>query len=315
MKRDIILKQISDNLAFSSKGIALENILGLFDSNRIAQVFFMQLFSIVFEEYKDLKDLDVLNDITNYKAVDLGDEKMKIAFQITSEASSKKIKDTIKKFLEENLDIKYKKLVIVIIGIKLKYSTKFDTKNRFELEVWDDEYIIKKINTISDIKKLEKIQNFLKDNLDEFKFPENLFDKDIEKCINILKRDFGSVNSIKNNITKRDENFIENKNIANNISKDFFRKQIRGHLRHNSQIIDFLSRDENFEMKKKYFDITEAMQRFYTINKKDFCSFEDVFYAIYNKVNTYKDNIPGVDIKLKILLHNMYFNCDIGDNP
>jgi len=56
-KKEPIIKKISDNLAFSSKSTALKNVIGLFDSNRIAQDFFAELFSLVFG-YENLKELE-----------------------------------------------------------------------------------------------------------------------------------------------------------------------------------------------------------------------------------------------------------------
>ena len=110
-----MIKEISDNLAFSSKSTALKNVIGLFDSNRFAQDFFAELFSLIFG-YDNLKELDKLNDIVNYPAIDLGDENAKISFQITTQKDSQKIKDTIKKFIEHKLYNRYDRLVVFIIG-------------------------------------------------------------------------------------------------------------------------------------------------------------------------------------------------------
>ena len=35
---------------------------------------------------------------------------------------------------------------------------------------------------------------------------------------------------------------------------------------------------------------------------------------VFKRLNIYEDEGIALDMKLKILLHNMYFNCDIGDN-
>lgn len=44
-----------------------------------------------------------------YPTIDLGDTNAKIAFQITSEKSIQKIKKTLKKFEENNLENSYNK--------------------------------------------------------------------------------------------------------------------------------------------------------------------------------------------------------------
>lgn len=316
-KKELIIKAISDNLAFSSMSTALKNVIGLFDSNRIAQDFFAELFSLVFG-YENLKELDKLNDVVNYPAIDLGDEKAKIAFQITTDSKSSKIKDTIKTFNIHKLYKTYDRLIIFIIGKKESYTTSFDTQSMFvfnkEKDIWDDIFLIKEIDKL-DISKLEQIQIFLKDNLVEFKFPERLFSNDIKKCIEIFKRDFGSHKTIGISLRRDGNDFIKKKNKINNLSWDFFKEKIRGHLQYNKDIFDFLSDPINSALQKDYLEISQAIQEYYKDPSNNYASFEDVFGGVFKKLNTYYDEVPGINTKLKILLHNMYFNCDIGDSP
>ncbi len=319
-KKELIIKAIADNLAFTSKSTGLRNILGLFDSNRIAQDFFVWLFSLVFG-YKNLKELDKLNGIVNYPAIDLGDEVKKIAFQITTKKDSGKVKDTIEKFIFYKLYKKYDRLVIFIIGEKQGSYVDFDTKGNFifnkESDIWDDNFLIKEIDKITDIQKLEEIKKYLEENLVEFKFPENLFPSDIKKCIEILKRDFWSSEtlSLSLNIKREDDNFIKDvKNPANNLSWEFFKDKIRGHLQYNQDIVDFLQSPINQELQKDYLKITQAIQDYYKNSENKFSSFEEVFRKVFDKCNIlYDDDLNK--IKIMILLHNMYFNCDIGHNP
>lgn len=317
-KKEILINDIANNLAFSSVSTARKNVIGLFDSNRIAQDFFAGLFQLVFG-YSNLKELDKLNDIVNYPAIDLGDEIEKIAFQITTKKDSEKIKDSIQKFINHELYKKYDRLIIFIIGEKQNsYTTEFDTQNKFSFnkntDIWDDTFLIKEINKITEISKLEEIKKFLEGNLLEFKFPENLLDKDIEKCIAILKRDFGSTGQIETTLD-RDENFIRRKNEINSISLEFFNEKIRGHVAtHNKDIFDFLQDPINKKIQEDYLQVSQAIQDFYTNSENNFSSFEEVFRQVFDKCNIlYDDNLNK--IKIMILLHNMYFNCDIGHNP
>lgn len=312
-----LIKSITDNLAFSSKSTSLENVIGLFDSNRIAQDFFAWLFSLIFW-YTELKDLDKLNDITNYPAIDLWDENAKIAFQITTRKDSEKIKDTIKKFIFHKLYNKYDRLIIFVIWNKQEtYTTIFNTDWKFQFnkdsDIWDDTTLANEISKL-DVDQLEKIEYFLRNELLEFKFPENLFPQDIKKCIEILKRDFWSVQSILK-IIKRDDDFIENKNKINNISFEFFKEKIRWHVAcHNKNIFDFLSDPRNEQIQQDYLNIAEAIQLFYNDPLNNFNSFEEIFRRVYDVSNIlYDDNLNK--LKILILLHNMYFNCDIGNSP
>lgn len=315
-KRESLLKDISDNLAYLSKSTSLENSIGLFDSNRSAQDFFCQLFSLIFN-LKHLKNLDKLNNVTNTPAIDLSDEVAQIAIQITVDSSRDKISSTIDTFIKYQLYSQYKRLVVFIIGNKGNYEKEFDTKGKFNFDknkdIWDDEYIYKAINKIDDLEIIEKINLLFNNSLKEYKLPERLFSEDIKKCISILKRDFGSIDVIEKNLTIRNDDFIMKKNKINNVSWDFFISKIRGHLKYGSDILKFLTDPINNESQKSYLEVSKAIQQYYLDNKDKYTSFEDVFRNVFGKLNTYDDQISGV--KIKILLHNMYFNCDIGSNP
>lgn len=316
-KRTEIIKKIATNLAFLSKSTSLENVVGLLDNNRTAQGFFQGLFNLVLD--LKLVDLDIENNITNYPGIDLGDRSKKLAIQVTTDSSSTKIKDAIKVFQTHEKCAGFTRLIIFIIGNKLSYTTNFQTNGSFvfspEKDIWDDDYLIGEINKIQDNDKLHAILTFLEDWLSPVMFPEILIDEDIKNCISILKRDFGSSQQISAIIeSRKDDDFILKKNSTNNISWDFFKNAIGRHIKYNDQIVKFLTDPINKLSQNEYFEVTQAVQDFYHAQTKPY-SFESVFKAIFSKTNTYLDNIPGVDIKLKILIHNMYFNCDIGDNP
>ena len=318
LKNQRLISSITGNLAFLSKSTSLENVIGLFDSNRAAQDFYKGLLSLIFD-YTNLEDLDKFNNTTNYPAIDLGDVEAKIAFQITSDSSSTKIKDTIKKFLQHKLHENYDRLIMLIIGTKQSYSTSFDTQGKFtfskETDIWDDNYLINEIDKIESTQKLEDIEKYLKEKLEKYIDIERLFDEDIKQCIEILKRDFGTCEVIEFAIGKRDGTFIERKNEANNVSLEFFQRKIRGHLAKNKIINEFLSLPINKQIEKDYFSVCQAINGYYKSNRNRFLSFEEMFKEIFNHLNIYDDEIQGLNTKLKILLHNMYFNCDIGEQP
>lgn len=185
-----------------------------------------------------------------------------------------------------------------------------------EKDIWDDNFLIKEIDKL-DTKKLEEIRNFLKESLQDYSSPAILTDECIKRCIQILKRDFGSTDTLKTTLnTQRDgDNFIEDiKNPANNLSWEFFKGNIRGHIQYNEDILSFLRDPINEGLQKEYLAVSQNIQEFYKDPTNRYSSFENVFRDVFGKLNTYEDEGIGLDMKLKILLHNMYFNCDIGDN-
>jgi len=116
-------------------------------------------------------------------------------------------------------------------------------------------------------------------------------------------------------LVRSGSDFIEKKNEVNDLSWNFFKEKIRGHVKYNKEIFEFLSDPINRVLQKDYLDTSQAIQNFYKDPSNGFDSFEEVFGEVFRKLNTYDDEVPGLNTKLKILLHNMYFNCDIGDNP
>jgi hypothetical protein len=316
-KKTEIIQKIVSNLAFLSRSTSLENVIGLFDSNRTSQSFFKGLFNRIFD--LKLDELDIESGITNYPAIDLGDKKEKIAIQVTADSSSTKIKKTIDIFQTNKKCAGFSRLVIFIIGDKENYTTKFVTNGSFEFipsrDIWDEKYLITEINKIQDTDKLEGILKFLKEELSEFMFPEIFTQEDIKDCIAILKRDFGSAHSIRTSIEPRlGDDFMLKKNSVNNISWDFFKEKIRVHIKYNKDINDFLTDPINKDSQNSYFEVTQAIQDYYHKQQQPY-SFENIFRDVFAKLCNYDDEVPGLNMKLKIVLHNMYFNCDVGDNP
>lgn len=322
LQKQVIIQRITDNLSFNSGSIAMENALGLFDSNRGAQDFFRQLLKLTCG-YNNLEELDKLNDKTNYYAIDLGDKVARIAFQITTDNTSTKIKDTIEKFNKYALYDTYDRLVVFIIGKKKSYSTSFPTASKLkfdaEKDIWDDADFVKLINAIDDISKLREIYKYLDENLLEFKLPDHLTFDDIKNCIQYLKDSITGIlkdAEIKERQipAQRSDDFIARKNNVNNVTFEFFKANIQGHLSYGTMIQEFLSDPINADSLKDYELVSAAIQKFYIKNKADYASFEDVFIAIFGQLKPVYESNTKID-KVRILLHNMYFNCDIGDNP
>ena len=312
-----IIRHIAANIAFLSKSTSLENTVGLLDSNRNAQEFFKELFNLVLD--LDLKELDIENNTISFPGIDLGDSARGLAIQITTDSRSTKIKETIDTFQTNDKCSGFSRLIVFIIGNRQRYTTDFPTNGSFEFDpdkdIWDDNSLMAEINSIQDIHKLESVLTLLESWLSPIMFPEILISDDIKSCISILKRDFGSAQLIRSSIeSRKDDDFILRKNETNNMSWEFFKNKIGLHIKYNIDVNDFLKDPINKVSQDEYFEVTQAIQDHYHAQTKPY-SFEKVFKDIFSKICTYNDEVPGLDIKLKILVHNLYFNCDIGDNP
>ena len=68
-------------------------VMNMLDINIISEDILIPLFSVIFG-YTDLENLNRTEKV-NFPAIDLGDKKTKTAYQITSDPSSPKIKETL----------------------------------------------------------------------------------------------------------------------------------------------------------------------------------------------------------------------------
>ncbi len=114
------------------------------DPNRIVEGYFAKLFNNIFNSNFKVCDLITFEDGTNtdQPAIDLIEDRKKIAIQVTSDNSIDKIKHTINQFNKEGLDKKYNDLYVLIINTKKKYrnikSIKKDCKTKgYNLHIVD----------------------------------------------------------------------------------------------------------------------------------------------------------------------------------
>ena len=93
----------------------MKNAVGLFDINRISEDFYIPILSILF----NCDDLVNQNRIQhNFPAVDLGSNNTRQSFQVSSDASSAKIIETIKKFKSHKLYEDFDSLNILLLTQK-----------------------------------------------------------------------------------------------------------------------------------------------------------------------------------------------------
>ena len=150
------------------KGASAMNML---DINSISEDILIPLFSVIFG-YTDLENLNRTERV-NFPAIDLGDKKTKTAYQITSDPSSQKLKDTLTQFIKSELYKEYDRLMIYILTEKQKsYRVKFDDiiQDKFSFNIDNDilDYndLLKEISGFP-LAKLREIEKLLEDNFGE----------------------------------------------------------------------------------------------------------------------------------------------------
>lgn len=130
MNKEMYLKIITDSLGTLAHQVEYRNSINLFDINIVAEDFFKDFLNLVYGY--NLINLNIIEK--NASAIDLGDSASKIAIQVTSDNSSTKIDETIKKFVERKLYNQYDRLLFLILTRKKKYSKVFETNNLFDFD-------------------------------------------------------------------------------------------------------------------------------------------------------------------------------------
>ena len=314
------LSKIVVNLNSLAFFINKSNVLGLTDGNKLSENFFRDLLNDTFGY--NLKNLN--NDNPNCAGVDLGDEKEKICIQVTSDNSSEKIQESINKTENDGRHNNYDRIVIMIIGYKKKYKTTFNTtrfKFNFKKDIWDLSDIARKIQDSNDIGIATKVSDFLDSQLDPVIGinPIILNDQDMALLIDSIYDFLNHIESEdglkKFKLEKREDDFIIKKNYLNNVDDPLFNNEIKPNLKYDSEIADFLGNPINSEYQKKYFIVTSKLQKIYEDGQNDFQGMGELFGYVFNGVAGYNNRSTVDGSKLLVLLHNMYFNCDIGKNP
>ncbi len=87
LNKESYLKEVAKSLALLSNEVTILNAINLYDINIVAEDFFPGLLNLIYGyQLKNANDLE-----KNAPAIDLYDEVNKIAIQVTSDSSSKKI--------------------------------------------------------------------------------------------------------------------------------------------------------------------------------------------------------------------------------
>ena len=166
---------------------------------------------------------------------------------------------------------------------------------------------------------LERIQLWLKKytnicktlNLNKLLMPLDFSEKDLKEII----QSFSKVDLKKSGLStiplKRD---IEEKNVLNNLSKDYFNNVIKKNLTYFIQIKDFLENPINEMYLNKYQNTIDDINEEIIIHRDEYDKFEEILNHIYKFILNNCSELNNKRSMIRLFLHYMYYNCDIGKN-
>lgn len=103
------------------------------------------------------------------------------------------------------------------------------------------------------------------------------------------------------------------KNRINGLSEDYYQEIIiADSMPHFEKVDRFLKNPRNAPLAALYHDAADELKQKILVNRAHFESFDKVFAFLYEEIQKERAALHGKRRMISILLHYMYFNCDIG---
>tara|TARA_Y100000815_G_scaffold200959_1_gene184567 strand:- start:3417 stop:4202 length:786 start_codon:yes stop_codon:yes gene_type:complete len=186
MKQQKLLINISELLSRFRVQVGILNTISMLDINIVAENFLIPILNEVYD--CDFINANLFNK--NYPAVDVVDKTKKIAIQITSTSTTKKVRETLEKILKNDFQNTYNKFFILVITSKqekynisvLRTATqgKFQFTNENVIDVDDLFRLIASLN----LAKIENIERYLKNQYTDIETTNHILSKNIPPIIN-----------------------------------------------------------------------------------------------------------------------------------
>ncbi len=107
---------------------------------------------------------------------------------------------------------------------------------------------------------------------------------------------------------------IEKKNEINKLSEEYFNDVIKRNLTYFEQINEFLQNPDNKKLLDKYNNTIDDLNEEITIHRDEYEKFEMILNHLYKIVLNKFPELNSKRALIRVFLHYMYYNCDIGKN-
>lgn len=105
----------------------------------------------------------------------------------------------------------------------------------------------------------------------------------------------------------------DEKNKINGLSAAYYQEMIvNGSMPYFTKVEEFLKNPRNRALANLYHDAADELKQKIFANRGEFSAFDDIFALLYEQIQKKREVLRGKRRLISILLHYMYFNCDIG---
>jgi hypothetical protein len=112
MNRAEILEKISKALSLLTYQTGIENRTGFYSKNKLIEDLLLPMFQILLRA-SHLRNLN--QGRVNFPYIDLGDDRARLAVQVTTERSAEKVTKTLRQFISHNYQKRFKRLVFFLL--------------------------------------------------------------------------------------------------------------------------------------------------------------------------------------------------------
>lgn len=174
-----------------------------------------------------------------------------------------------------------------------------------------------KVNVENRVVGLERIELWLQEypdivkalNLNKLLLPLDFNEEDLKEIVNSFKK----LDKVEGKISEIPESRdIEKKNELNNLSELYFKNSIVKNLMYFDQIRSFLTDDINAEYLEKYENTIDDINAKILVHRDEYNEFEQLLEYLYDFVIENNPDLKSKRRLVRLFLHYMYYNCDIG---
>jgi hypothetical protein len=290
--------------------------LSLNDINNLNEDITTKLLNLAYDW--DLKNLN--EEKKNYPAIDLGDKSKQIGVSVTATRGADYIHSRIETNITNEVYKTFPEHYFYITTNPVNYTATFDTKGCYlfdkKTHIMDSFTLSEKLKGLTEEKQKEAIR-ILESYVVKFKFDfvEELTPNDIVEILKEFnKQNPQLISHVSPEISKIQRTSFSEKNTLNKLSEGYIKLIQQNSLPFFEQLSSFLSKSENQEIKEIYFNVVGDLQKIILVRRNEYFLFDEIFTFIEETCKAKFPELAKNRRKLQILLHFMYFQCDIGEN-
>lgn len=168
--RDKLLADIREKLSIVITRLRHDDSLMSAHINRVAEHLYRNLLNIILDLNLTIPDRPRMD----YSDIDLADTEARVCVQITSTNSRKKIDHTLDRFFTSNLDKRFDRLIVLILGDRMQYRNGFRISQAFDFnpdrDIWGTVELMSQIEALDD-NRLAQVDHYLQQELGFTKSP------------------------------------------------------------------------------------------------------------------------------------------------